>query len=105
MFVTELKENKRLIMSFKDEQKLKDHFGESLKITKDCKITMKNNNYFLHVPIEINATISNVNFGRVVALDPGERTFQTIYFKGNDCEGFGKFGRWRGFRKFGEWEK
>ncbi|MEO1187256.1 MAG: helix-turn-helix domain-containing protein, partial [Cyanobacteria bacterium J06636_27] len=54
-------------------------FAESLpKAFGDCRLVMAYGNYYLSMPIEERQHKTD-NQGRVVALDPGIRTFQTFF--------------------------
>lgn len=49
-----------------------------LEITHDCRLQVKNNQWFLVVPITTKAQIKN-DRSSYCSLDPGIRTFQTVY--------------------------
>ena len=56
----------------------KDKMLKNISINHDCRLQLKNNQWYLIIPIdaEIKPVTSKKNW---CSLDPGERTFQTVY--------------------------
>jgi transposase len=66
----------KIKISKRDIKKIK------LDIKYDCRLQVKNNKWYLCIPISKKITLENKN-NKVCALDPGVRTFQTIYSEEN----------------------
>jgi len=56
----------------------KMYFSESIEVEHDCRLTFKQGRWFFSVPIK-STQHNSENQGRMVALDPGVRTFQTFF--------------------------
>lgn len=64
------------------------HYGEQLPSEfGDCRLVRNNGRYYLCLPIEVQRQLGE-NQSRVVALDPGVRTFQTFFSESS----FGQLG-------------
>ena len=61
-------------------EKIKIAKGEKINFTIDCdcRLQVKNNKWYLVVPIKVNASTTD-NRSSFCSLDPGIRSFQTIY--------------------------
>ena len=53
--------------------------NKNLKIDNDCKIKKINNNYYLIIPIQIKEEKQNLNTENYCGIDPGVRTFMTLF--------------------------
>jgi len=50
-----------------------------LKIENDCKIKKINKDYYLIIPTQINQEKTNLNTENYCGIDPGVRTFMTLF--------------------------
>jgi putative transposase len=53
----------------------------NIQINHDCRLTLQNGEYYLHIPTESIKTQPSI--GGIISLDSGIRTFQTGYVVGN----------------------
>ena len=72
------KNKKMLFKKVQTKNKDNNNFCKLEKVEYDCRITKDNNNYYLLIPFK-KPIINNNDNQTICSLDPGFRTFQTLY--------------------------
>lgn len=68
---------------FKISPRNKNKYSD-IKITKNCDIVKHKSHYFLHLTVDVESN-QHVNKKRIAGVDPGIRTFATVYTHDQNC--------------------
>lgn len=69
-----LGENSVIKISKKNRKK-----HDSINLTRNCDIVKHKSDYYLHITVDINLNVQKSNSKKIAGVDPGIRTFATVY--------------------------